>query len=315
MYWVNVMIEVYKYGGTVLKEEKNRIKIYENIKDKISKGIKIFMVVSAFGRDKDSFSTDNLSKNIELLDNRDKDQIMTFGEVYSSLIIKNELLRERINAVSVTYDEIGVVCDNNYQDGNILGVDMSYLKELINSYEVVVIPGFIAQSMEGKIISLGRNTSDLTALIVGDYFKLNKVNIIKEVDGVCKKDPKIEKNKNLIKYLSYEEMISLIKAGSKMFAMKTLEYAKDKEIVMDIKGLEQTEGTIISNKESKEKILFVNYSDKYIKAVFKGMQVFNDIFSDLVKEKIKLEELVICNNIVYIKGSNDIVKQILDKYL
>ena len=70
MYWVNVMIEVYKYGGTVLKEEKNRKKIYEDIKDKINEGNKVFMVVSAFGRDKDSFSTDNLSKNIELLDNK-----------------------------------------------------------------------------------------------------------------------------------------------------------------------------------------------------------------------------------------------------
>lgn len=315
MYWVNVMIEVYKYGGTVLKEEKNRIKIYSDIKDKINKGIKIFMVVSAFGRDKDSFSTDNLSKNIELLDNKDKDQIMTFGEVYSSLIIKNELLREKINAVSVTYDEIGIVCDNNYQDGNIIGVDMSYLKELINNYEVVVIPGFIAESMEGKIISLGRNTSDLTALIIGDYFNLDKVNVIKEVEGVYKKDPKFEKSKKVIKNVSYEEMISLIKAGSKMFALKSLEYAKDKKIVIDVKGLSNDAGTIISEKESGEKILFVNYSEKYVRVVFKGMEVFNNIFNDLVKEKIKLEELEICDNIVYIKGNIEIIKTIMDKYL
>ena len=78
------MIEVYKYGGNLLKDESNRKCIYEFLKNKKEKGIKIVMVVSAFGREKDSFSTDNLAKNIELLSNRDKDQIMTFGEIYSS---------------------------------------------------------------------------------------------------------------------------------------------------------------------------------------------------------------------------------------
>ena len=148
------------------------------------------MVVSAFGREKDCFSTDNLSKNIESLSEKDKDQIMTFGEVYSSLIIKNELLRENVKVASVSYDEIGIICDNNYQNGNIVGIDMHYLEELIDYNDIVIVPGFIAQSMEDKIISLGRNTSDLTAIIIGDYFKLDKVNIIKDVKGVYKKDPK-----------------------------------------------------------------------------------------------------------------------------
>ena len=83
-----LMIEVYKYGGTILKEESNRRKIYKEFKDKIKKGNKIFMVVSAFGREKDCFSTDNLSKNLEMLNDCDKDRVMTFGEIYSSLIIK-----------------------------------------------------------------------------------------------------------------------------------------------------------------------------------------------------------------------------------
>lgn len=309
------MMEVYKYGGNILKEEGNRKKIYSFFKDRIKKGHKIFMVVSAFGREKDCFSTDNLAKNLELLDNCDKDKIVTFGEVYSSLIIKNEMLRVDIKVSSPSYDEIGIMCDNNYQDGNILGVDMSYLKELIDNNDVVIVPGFIAESMEGKIISLGRNTSDLTALIIGDYFKVDKVNIIKEVDGVYKKDPKLEKCDKKINRLSYDEMISLIKAGSKMFSLKSIQYAKDKGIVMEVKGFNKEKGTIISAEESEERILFVNQNDESVKVVFKGMEVFNDIFRDMVSEKIKLEELVICNNIIYMNGDSNASKKILEKYL
>lgn len=272
------------------------------------------MVVSAFGREKDSFSTDNLSKNLELLDSKEKDQIITFGEIYSSLIIKNELLRENIKASSVNYDEIGIMCDNNYQDGNILGIDMSYLKELIENSDIVVVPGFIAESMEGRVISLGRNTSDLTALIIGDYFNVEKVNIIKEVDGVYKKDPKVGESK-VMNRLNYDEMISLVKAGSKMFSLKSLKFAKDKEVTIEIKGLNKDKGTIISNIESEEKILFVNYEGNESNIVFKGMEIFNEIFKDLVNEKIKLDDLIIVKNIIYLKGNQEVVRNIIDKYL
>lgn len=308
------MIEVYKYGGTVLNKDENRDYIYKFFEEKIKKGIKIFMVVSAFGREKDCFSTDNLSKNIELLDNIDKDIIMTFGEIYSSLIIKNELKRLNFKVSSVNFDEIGIMCDNNYQNGNIIGVDMSYLKELIEHNDIVVVPGFIGESIEGKIISLGRNTSDLTAFIIGDYFKLNKVNIIKEVDGVYKKDPKVE-NSKLIKNISYDEIISLINAGSKMFSLKAIEYAKDKEVMIEIKSLFEEKGSVISNKESNEKILFVNLDKEQIKVVFKGMEIFNEIFKKMINENVKFDELVIDKDIVYIKGDSELIKKLIDGYL
>lgn len=308
------MIEVYKYGGNLLKDEDKRKDIYEFLKSKKEIGIKIVMVVSAFGREKDSFSTDNLAKNIELLSNKDKDQVMTFGEIYSSLIIKNELLREGFKVNNLYYDEIGIMCDDNYQDGNIKGINMNYLEEVIESNDVVVVPGFIGESSEGKIISLGRNTSDLTAVIIAKYFNLNKVNIIKEVDGVYKKDPKKEESK-LIKQLSYDEMIALIKAGSKMFSKKTLEYAKDNKVIIEVKGLGKEKGSIISEINSDEDILFVNKEKDEVKIVFKNMNIFNELFKSLVENKIKLEDLIIVNNIVFLKENEGKVMRLIDKYL
>lgn len=302
------MIEVYKYGGNLLKDESNRKKIYDFIKKKNSEGIKIIMVVSAFGREMDCFSTDNLSKNIELLDNEDKDKVITFGEIYSSLIIKNELLKEGIKVNSVYYDEIGIECDDNYGNGTIVNVDMSYLEELITYYDVIVVPGFIGVSSEGKIISLGRNTSDLTGVVICDYFKLDKVNIIKEVDGVYSKDPKKGEGK-FIDRLSYDEMLVIVKAGSKMFSKKTLEYAKDKRVIIEVKGLDKEEGTIISDIKSDEDILFINEEDDFIKVVFKDMEIFNRLFESLVNKRIRLDDLTIVNNIVYLKGDIDGIKK------
>lgn len=308
------MIEVYKYGGNLLKDENNRKKIYNFLKKKKENGIKIVMVVSAFGRKTDCFSTDNLAENIELLTNKDKDQIMTFGEVYSSLIIKNELLRENLKVSSLSWDEIGIYCDDSYQNGNILDVNMEYLKAVVEDNDIVVVPGFIAISSEGKIISLGRNTSDLTGVIIAKELNLSKVNIIKEVDGVFKIDPKKGESK-LISNLSYIEMKSLVKAGSNMFSIKTLDYAKDNNVVIEVKGLNKEKGSIINDKESDENILFINKENESIKVVFKDMEIFNKLYINLVQEKIKLEDLVIENNIVYLKGNTDKIIATLNDYI
>lgn len=308
------MIEVYKYGGNLLKDSNNRKAIYDFIKDKNKQGVKIIMVVSAFGREGDSFSTDNLSRNIELLDKRDKDQVMTFGEIYSSLIIKNELLREGIKASNLYYDEIGIMCDDNYQNGNILSINMNYLEEVIDGCDVVVVPGFIGESSEGKIISLGRNTSDLTGVIIAKFFDLECVNIIKEVDGVFKKDPKKGESK-FIERLSYDEMIAMVKAGSSMFSLKTLKFAKDNNVTIRVKGLGKESYSEISKVSSNEDILFINKQEDEVKVVFKNMDIFNELFRCMVEEKVSLEELVISNNIVYLKGNEDRIMEILNKYL
>ena len=306
------MIEVYKYGGNLLKYKENREKIYNFIKERIDEGNKLFVVVSAFGRKGDHLSTDSLGENIDLLSNSEKDRIMTFGEIYSSLIIKNELIKENVKVTSVDYNEIGIICDNEYQNGNVISVEMSYLDSLINKYDVVIVPGFIGQSMEGKIISLGRNTSDLTALIIGDYFKSSKVTIIKEVNGIYKQDIGNKKCERIIDNISYDEMVSLIKAGSNIFSNKSIKFAKDKGIVIEVKGIDNEKGTIISHKGSSEDILFINRNNEEIKVVFKNMDVFNKIFKDLIDNKIKLDDLFIIKDIVYIKGNVD---NLLDKYL
>lgn len=308
------MIEVYKYGGNLLNDKNNRSKIYEDLKKKKEKGIKVIMAVSAFGREKDSFSTDSLGKNIELLSPKEKDKVMTFGEIYSSLIIKNELLREGFKAGNLNYDELGIICDNNYQDGNIISADMSFLKKIIEEYDIVVIPGFVGVSSEGSIISLGRNTSDLTAVVVADCLNLKKANIIKEVDGVYKKDPKKGESK-LVSFLNYDEALSLVNAGSTMFSKKTIEYAKENNVEIEIKGINKVDGSLISNKESNESILFINEEKDEIKIVFKDMGIFNKFFNLLVESKVKINNLVIVKNVVFVSGEKEKLKNFIEKFL
>ena len=51
-----------------------------------------------------------------------------------------------------------------------------------------------------------------------------------------------------------------------------------------------------------------------MRVVFKDMEIFNELFDSMVKEKIKLDDLVIVNNIVYLRGNEEKVLEIINKY-
>lgn len=309
------MIEIYKYGGNVLKIKQNREQIYEYLKQRIEKGVHIFMVVSAFGKNDDTISTDLLSKNIELLENYEKDRIMSFGEIYSSLLMKSEMLKKKMNVECVNYDEIGIVCDNTYQNGNVICENLAHLSKLIKKYDLVIVPGYVAESIEGRVITLGRNTSDLTALIIANYFNIKEINIIKDVNGIYKKDPHKEGKSKLVNNISYDEAISMIQAGSSMLALKTIEYAKENNLSIKIMSIEMKEGSVISSKESEENILFINKENNKIKIVFKDMNIFNEIFKMIIKEQIQIDDMYIIKNIIYLSCENTKIYEILNKYL
>lgn len=137
----------------------------------------------------------------------------------------------------------------------------------------------------------------LLSLVICDYFDKNKVIVIdRENDVVLDK-------------VSYDEMLSLIKAGNDFLSSKSVKFAKDKNKVIEIRGNDNIINTIISSEESNKDILYINKDEEEIRVVFKNMDVFNQIFNNLIENKIKLEELVIIKNIVYIRGNtNDILK-------
>ena len=59
---------------------------------------------------------------------------------------------------------------------------------------VAVIPGFQGISKYGRITTLGRGGSDLSAVEIAKYFKTDSCEIYTDVDGVLTTDPSMNKN-------------------------------------------------------------------------------------------------------------------------
>ena len=79
-----------------------------------------------------------------------------------------------------------------------------------------IVTGFIASTMDGQTVTLGRGGSDLTAAIFGAALKAEEVEIWTDVDGINTADPRIVKNAFRIDEILYAEAMEISHFGAKV---------------------------------------------------------------------------------------------------
>lgn len=252
---------VVKFGGKSLATP-DRIKLaVSKVADAVKRGYRLAVIVSAIGD-----TTDRLLELLESIcgdccDPRMKDEILSMGERLSARIFVASLnsigLKARL--FDPYDDDWPIVTDENF--GNAYPLDETidrinlYVKPLLGSGIIPVIPGFIGRSKSGFITTLGRGGSDTTAFLVAKGISANQVILITDVDGIMTADPKIVSNPKRIDTITVNDLSILADVGAKFIHKKALAY-KDPSI--DVKVLSfkseslEGEGTIIKGGINKE---------------------------------------------------------------
>ena len=182
---------------------------------------------------------------------RTSDTILSFGELLSSYIIA-EALKQNLKNSSYK-DSRELIKTNNHFGKAVVNFDVS--NKLIvdffasNENQVVVMPGFIAASLDGINTTLGRGGSDYTAAILAGALDANDLEIWTDVNGMFTANPKIVKQAQPIAYISYQEAMELSHFGAKVLYPPTIQPVLRKNIPILIKNTFEpaAEGTYISN--------------------------------------------------------------------
>jgi len=87
---------------------------------------------------------------------------------------------------------------------------------------IPVITGFIGQTPEGAITTLGRGGSDYTAGIIGAVLPADDVWIWTDVDGVMTADPRMVPDARTLPEITYSEIAELAYYGAKVLHPKTI---------------------------------------------------------------------------------------------
>jgi bifunctional aspartokinase / homoserine dehydrogenase 1 len=185
------------------------------------------------------------------LSSRTSDTILSFGELLSSYIIAEALKQNLKNS---SYKDSRELIKTNANFGK-AGVIFETTNALIanffasNDAQVVVMPGFIASTLDGINTTLGRGGSDYTAAIIAGALNAKDLEIWTDVNGMFTANPKMVKQAQPIATISYQEAMELSHFGAKVLYPPTIQPVLTKNIPILIKNTfePEAEGTLISN--------------------------------------------------------------------
>ncbi len=177
------------------------------------------------------------------------DQIVSFGELFSSKIISEYLNFLKIKNNLIDARDI-IRTDNSFRNAQInWEVTKKLILKKIDNNSILITQGFIGCTSENFTTTLGREGSDFTAALIANVVKSNELVIWKDVPGILSSDPRFFKKSIKIDRLSYNEAIELAYYGAKVIHPKTIQPLKEKNIPLIVRSFKDVslKGTIVSS--------------------------------------------------------------------
>ena len=178
------------------------------------------------------------------------DQIVSLGEIMSTQIVAVYLLKQGLSVEWWNMPKL-LRTDDTWREAK---VDDAVSCQVIragwkrpNRPQIVVAQGFIGGTADGKRTTLGREGSDYTAALLGNYLDAESVTIWKDVPGILNADPRIEPDTVLIPSLRYQDAVELSYSGAQIIHPKTIRPLENKQIPLYVKpfGDPNAEGSCI----------------------------------------------------------------------
>jgi aspartate kinase len=107
----------------------------------------------------------------------------------------------------------------------IVSIDEVRLRQDLENGCVAVVAGFQGVDKDGNITTLGRGGSDTSAVALAAALGADECQIYTDVDGVYTTDPRIVPEARRLKTVSFEEMLEMASAGSKVLQIRSVEFA------------------------------------------------------------------------------------------
>ncbi len=171
---------------------------------------------------------------------RDYDQIVAYGELWSTLIVSAHLRHEGIANKWLDARRI-VSTDGRFRAAKVQwdkleGNCATYMPSFESSPMRIVTQGFIGSTEDGLTTTLGREGSDFSAAIFAYVLECESVTIWKDVPGMFNADPKLFPDTKLLSHISYREAIELSYFGASVIHPRTLQPLQKKHIPLYVRS-------------------------------------------------------------------------------
>jgi len=215
---------VQKFGGTsVGSTERNR-----NVARRVAKwrraGHDIVVVPSAMAGETNRLLA--LAGDLQPHpDPRELDVVAATGEQVTAGLVAMALIECGVPARSYAGWQVKVLTDSAHTKARIMSIDDARIRKDLAAGRVVVVAGFQGVDGEGNVTTLGRGGSDTSAVALAAALKADECQIYTDVDGVYTTDPRIVPEARRLHTVTFEEMLELASAGSKVLQIRSVEFA------------------------------------------------------------------------------------------
>lgn len=235
---------VQKYGGTSVGSPERIRNVAHKILETQRQGCRVVAVISAMAG-----VTDNLIKLARQTspqpEERELDVLLATGEQAAIALTAMAINALGGRAISLTGAEAGILTDRAHTRAKIANITPRQIHALLAEDYIVVVAGFQGQNAEGQTTTLGRGGSDLTAIALAGALNADACQIFTDVDGVFTCDPRVVSDARKIEEVSYDELLEMAGAGSKVMQSRAVEFAKKFGVEFEVRSsLKDAPGTI-----------------------------------------------------------------------
>lgn len=220
-----VALIVQKYGGSSVADTDSIKRVAKRIIETKNAGNDVAVVVSAMGD-----TTDDLIDQAMSIDStppaREMDMLMTAGERISMSLLSMAIHSAGSHAYSFTGSQAGFMTDARFGAAHIRAVKPDRVRHALAKGSVAIVAGFQGINEDGDATTLGRGGSDTSAVALAVALGADVCEIYTDVDGVFTADPRIVPTARRIPVIDYESMLEMSSCGSKVLALRCVEYAQ-----------------------------------------------------------------------------------------
>jgi aspartate kinase len=215
---------VQKYGGTSVGSAERVRNVARRVAKWRRAGHDIVVVPSAMAGETNRL----LALAAELQehpDARELDVVAATGEQVSAGLVAMALIECGAPARSYAGWQVAVHTDSAHTRARIKSIDEDRIRKDLALGRVVVVAGFQGVDGEGNVTTLGRGGSDTSAVALAAALKADECQIYTDVDGVYTTDPRIVPEARRLHTVTFEEMLEMASAGSKVLQIRSVEFA------------------------------------------------------------------------------------------
>jgi len=240
---------IQKYGGKALATAEDIRQVARLIYERHKSGTRLVIVVSAMADTTDRYLDMARSVN-PVPQGRELDVLLSVGERISIAMLALALNGlEKDLAVSLTGAQAGIITDTVHTAAKIVEIRPLRVWEVIEQGRIPIIAGYQGITTDKNISTLGRGGTDATAVGLAVALKAERVEFMKDVDGVHSADPKLIPTARIIPEASYEEALQMMGCGAKILQVAAVEMAAQHKVPIAI-GNSRTgvAGTILTER-------------------------------------------------------------------